>query len=154
MIDAEIFVYGLYAAPLVVIWVLYVRRHRTLHARSVETLTESHDAGLIDPVSLHPVIDPGKCIGCASCVAACPETPAHQVLGMVRRKAMLVSPTDCIGHGACQAVCPVECCIPDDDRREEEKALLERALRLHPDDGELKARAEKDDFPSRFRVKA
>jgi thioredoxin reductase len=32
--------------------------------------------------------------------------PAHQVLGMVRRKAALVSPTDCIGHGACKAVCP------------------------------------------------
>jgi thioredoxin reductase len=34
--------------------------------------------------------------------------PAHQVLGMVRRKAALVSPADCIGHGACRAVCPVD----------------------------------------------
>jgi thioredoxin reductase len=34
--------------------------------------------------------------------------PAHQVLGMVRRKATLVSPTDCIGHGACRAACPVD----------------------------------------------
>jgi thioredoxin reductase (NADPH) len=34
--------------------------------------------------------------------------PAHQVLGLVRRKAVLVSPTDCIGHGACKAACPVD----------------------------------------------
>jgi len=34
--------------------------------------------------------------------------PGHQVLGMIRRKAALVSPTDCIGHGACQAACPVD----------------------------------------------
>jgi thioredoxin reductase len=34
--------------------------------------------------------------------------PEHQVLGLVRRRATLVSPTDCIGHGACKAVCPVD----------------------------------------------
>jgi thioredoxin reductase len=34
--------------------------------------------------------------------------PAHQVLGLVRRKAVLVSPSDCIGHGACLSACPVD----------------------------------------------
>ena len=34
---------------------------------------------------------------------------------------------------------------------EAEKLLLERAIRLHPDDAELKKRASADDFPSRFR---
>ncbi|MGD8808470.1 MAG: NAD(P)-binding domain-containing protein, partial [Gammaproteobacteria bacterium] len=48
------------------------------------------------------------CIGCGACVAACPEMPGHQVLGLVRRKAELISPTDCIGHGACKTACPVE----------------------------------------------
>jgi thioredoxin reductase len=33
--------------------------------------------------------------------------PGHKVLGLIRRKAELISPTDCIGHGACQTVCPV-----------------------------------------------
>jgi hypothetical protein len=48
-------------------------------------------------------------------------------------------------------VCPVECCLPDPKHTEEEKLLLERALRLHPDDDELKKRAGADNFPSRFR---
>jgi hypothetical protein len=48
-------------------------------------------------------------------------------------------------------VCPVECCLPNPDIREEEPTLIARALLLHPDDAELKARAEKNDYPSRFR---
>lgn len=98
---------ALYATPLLLIWGFYVRKHRRKHKRSFETLMESAEAGLLSPASLHPVIDTTKCIGCESCVAACPEMPAHQVLGMVHRKATLVSPSDCIGHGACRAVCPV-----------------------------------------------
>jgi thioredoxin reductase (NADPH) len=99
---------ALYASPLALIWWLYFQKRRRQHRESVETLQENLDAGLVDPVSLHPVIDPNKCIGCGSCVSACPEMPAHQVLGLVRRKAALVSPTDCIGHGACKAACPVD----------------------------------------------
>jgi len=106
--DLETLYLALFAAPLVLIWVLYVRSGRRHHARATETLEESIAAGLVDPASLHPVIDPNKCIGCGSCISACPEMPAHQVLGLVRRKAQLVSPTDCIGHGACKAVCPVD----------------------------------------------
>jgi thioredoxin reductase/ferredoxin len=98
----------LYATPLVLVLYFYVRKRQAQHRASVATLDESREAGLLEPASLHPVIDTGKCIGCGSCVAACPEMPAHQVLGMVRRKAALVSPADCIGHGACKTVCPVD----------------------------------------------
>ncbi len=98
----------IYATPLVLIWLLYVRRRRAQHRLSAAALDDSRDAGLLDAPSLHPVIDTGKCIGCGSCVAACPEMPGHQVLGMVRRKAHLVSPSDCIGHGACKTACPVD----------------------------------------------
>ena len=98
----------IYAAPLVLIWLLYVRKRRAQHKASAAVLDDSREAGLVNAPSLHPVIDVNKCIGCGSCVAACPEMPAHQVLGMVRRKAALVSPTDCIGHGACHAACPVD----------------------------------------------
>ncbi len=98
----------IYAAPLVLIWLVYVRKRRAQHRASAAVLDDSRDAGLLDAPSLHPVIDIRTCIGCGSCVAACPEMPAHQVLGMVRRKAQLVSPTDCIGHGACRTACPVD----------------------------------------------
>lgn len=106
MIDP--FTLAIYAAPLALIWLLYVRKRRAQHRASVATLDDSREAGLLDAPSLHPAIDTAKCIGCGSCVAACPEMPAHQVLGMVRRKAALVSPSDCIGHGACRAACPVD----------------------------------------------
>jgi thioredoxin reductase/ferredoxin len=98
----------IYLAPFALIIGSYLVRRTRHHQVSVATLAESAEAGLLDPASLHPVIDPVKCIGCGSCVAACPEMPAHQVLGMIRRKAELVSPTDCIGHGACQSACPVD----------------------------------------------
>jgi thioredoxin reductase/NAD-dependent dihydropyrimidine dehydrogenase PreA subunit len=58
----------------------------------------------VEPPSLHPVIDPVRCIGSGSCAQACPE----QALGVVGGKAVLVNASACIGHGACFAACPVE----------------------------------------------
>jgi len=69
-------------------------------------LRAATEAGMLDPPTLHPEIDPTICIGCKSCVAACPEQSAHAVLGMIRKKAWLVGPSDCIGHGACKTACP------------------------------------------------
>ncbi len=98
--------YFLYGAPLAGLFFWAAGRRSRLEAKSVETYTEAQEAGLTQPASLHPVIDLNRCIGCESCVHACPEFPAHQVLGIVEGRAKLVSPTDCIGHGACQKVCP------------------------------------------------
>lgn len=99
---------AIYFAPFVLIFVWYVRRQRAHHQESVAVRSEASAAGLTEPPSLHPLIDPNKCVGCAACVNACPEMPGHKVLGLVHGKASLISPTDCIGHGACLQACPVD----------------------------------------------
>ena len=106
--DTDLLAFAIYGTPFALILLLYIRKHRRQQRVSVETFAESQEAGLLDPASLHPVINLNRCIGCGSCVAACPEMPKHQVLGLVTRKAKLISPTDCIGHGACKTACPVD----------------------------------------------
>ncbi len=96
----------IYMVPLALILYFYVRRSKAQHLESVRVREDSRASGLTEPPSLHPVIDPLKCIGCSACINACPEMPGHRVLGLIHGKAELVSPTDCIGHGACFASCP------------------------------------------------
>ncbi|HEV8246828.1 MAG TPA: YfhL family 4Fe-4S dicluster ferredoxin [Polyangiaceae bacterium] len=92
------------------------------------------------------------CINCGACEPECPNEAISEGDSIY-----LIDPelcTECVGfydHEACQSVCPVECCVPDPSCVENEDALLERALRLHPEDLELQKRAESGSFPSRFR---
>ena len=99
---------AVYAAPFMLTMMWYLRRHFGFEKKSREVHFEAKEAGLLEPASLHPVIDPVRCIGCGSCVRACPEFPQHTVLGLINNKAHLVSPTECIGHGACRSVCPAD----------------------------------------------
>ena len=69
---------------------------------------QSQRAGVMEPVSLHPLIDPSRCVGCGECVKACPETADGGVLGLIDGKAELVTPGNCVGHGACRTSCPVD----------------------------------------------
>jgi len=97
----------LYLIPVLGIVIWYWRRHERLERQSMAALKAATEAGMLEPPTLHPEIDHKLCIGCKSCVAACPEQDAHAVLGMIRKKAWLVGPSDCIGHGACKTACPV-----------------------------------------------
>lgn len=94
----------LYLIPLLIALLLYLRRNRRKELRYRTRLEETKRAGIPEPVTLHPVIDPNKCLGSGACVKACPE----HALGLVRGKAVLIQPDHCIGHGACETACPVE----------------------------------------------
>ena len=82
---------------------IYLVRSSSKEKKARSKLKENIDAGLTEPASLHPVIDPNLCLGAGSCVSACPE---GDILGMIRHKAALINPTKCIGHGACARACP------------------------------------------------
>jgi ferredoxin len=92
------------------------------------------------------------CINCGACEPECPNEAISE-----GSEIYVIDPelcTECVGFDdkeACQTVCPVECCLPDPSHREEEPVLIERAVRLHPDDAELQAAAKSNNFKSRFR---
>ena len=91
-----------YAIPLAIIVFFYLRGRNKKETAAVEQFAEAVEAGLTEPSSLHPLIDPKKCLGAGSCITACPE----EAIGMIKGKAVLINPTYCIGHGACAAACP------------------------------------------------
>ena len=96
--------YIIYGLPVLVLLVWHVLRRRRFERHSEEIRAHT---GSAEPASLHPIINE-RCIGCASCVKACPEQEHHAILGIVRGRAELINPGDCIGHGACKTACPVE----------------------------------------------
>ena len=76
-----------------------------------------------------------ECINCGVCEPECPNEAITE-----GEDYYVIDPelcTECVGfHGeeACQEVCPVDCCIPDEDIKETEQELLDRAIKLHPDE--------------------
>jgi len=70
--------------PLVVAaWLVYARLSRRRDRHNLARLEAAASAGLTEPFSLHPFIDPYKCLGSGACVLACPE---GDVLGMIGGK--------------------------------------------------------------------
>src|SRR6266478_8859745 len=72
-------VIAVYVVAIGVIWALYIASRRRFEARSRATKEAAAEAGLLEPASLHPKVDPAKCLGCGACVRACPE---GDILGM------------------------------------------------------------------------
>jgi thioredoxin reductase/ferredoxin len=93
-----------YIIPFILIWTIYRKIKQNLYKKSAQKLKAVQESGA-EPASLHPIIDYNKCLGCATCVTACPE---GEILGVVNDKAFLVNPSKCIGHGACKAACPAD----------------------------------------------
>lgn len=94
-----------YAAPTLLILAIYIGLQRWRTHRNLQARAQSIADGMHEPASLHPVIDPNRCLGCGTCVSACPE---HNVLGLIDRKAELIAAANCVGHGACASACPTQ----------------------------------------------
>ncbi|MFH1921020.1 MAG: 4Fe-4S dicluster domain-containing protein [Planctomycetota bacterium] len=52
----------------------------------------------------YPHIDLSRCIGCGTCVKACPE---EGVLDLVQGQSAVIHGARCVGHGLCAKECPV-----------------------------------------------
>jgi thioredoxin reductase/Pyruvate/2-oxoacid:ferredoxin oxidoreductase delta subunit len=74
------------------------RMRATLAARERATRSGAATAKL-----QHPVVDLSRCLGCATCVAVCPE---DGVLDMVHGQASVVNGARCQGIAACERECP------------------------------------------------
>ena len=95
----------IYLIPVGFFCLVFVAQRKRTEKRSIAILEQEQKSGLTEPTSLHPIIDPVKCVGCSACVKACPE---NNVLGIIHGKAQLIGPTHCIGHGACKTACPMD----------------------------------------------
>jgi putative YpdA family bacillithiol system oxidoreductase len=96
--------WGAYLLPVAAI-ALYAWLKVRKEGRNRARLQKVQSEGIAEPATLHPSIAEHLCIGCASCVSACPE---GDVLGIIDGKSKLIDSTHCIGHGACKAACPVD----------------------------------------------
>jgi len=112
----EILIYSLVLIFCLVVVVLYLRRQRKNSRKVEEKILKAKQDGLYEPVSLHPVVDPNRCIQTGACIAACPE---KDILGIRNGKATTINASRCIGHGACFHACPTEAislCIGTEQR--------------------------------------
>ncbi len=76
-----------------------MRRYERIHRERSEAIEQgSHKARLI-----HPDIDLSKCIGCGTCITACPE---DGVIDLLHGQAVVVHGSRCVGHGRCAEQCP------------------------------------------------
>ncbi len=76
--------------------------------RILAEVRRAEDRGTHRAIAQHPLIDTQRCIGCGSCVVACPEAG---VLGLVDGIARVIHGARCIGHARCAEVCPVNAIV-------------------------------------------
>lgn len=79
------------------------RELRQMQSTVVER-EESRRTGRAKSELLHPVVDLSRCLGCGTCVSACPE---EDVLALVHGQAQVVNGSHCVGVAACARECPV-----------------------------------------------
>jgi thioredoxin reductase/NAD-dependent dihydropyrimidine dehydrogenase PreA subunit len=87
-----------------VLALLVRRRERLAHSAALGERAVARSEGSDRARLQYPHVDLTRCIGCGSCVEACPE---DGVLGMVHGQAVVLHGSRCVGHGLCATACPV-----------------------------------------------
>jgi Pyruvate/2-oxoacid:ferredoxin oxidoreductase delta subunit len=105
ILSEQIAVYGAAFLLCLVIVVAYIRYQKKKSKIVEAKIEKARQEGLFEPVSLHPVVDPGSCIQTGACIAACPE---KDILGIRNGKATTINASHCVGHGACFHACPTQ----------------------------------------------
>lgn len=101
----NILIYSLAIGLCVTVVVIYLRKKSRESGIVDKKISEAKEAGLHEPISLHPYVDPNRCIQTGACISACPE---KDILGIRNGKATIINASRCIGHGACFHACPTE----------------------------------------------
>lgn len=101
----NVLIYSLTILLCIVVVVIYLRKKKRESGIVEDKIKEAKEAGLHEPVSLHPYVDPNRCIQTGACISACPE---KDILGIRNGKATIINASRCIGHGACFHACPTE----------------------------------------------
>lgn len=97
-------IWGVSSAIVVGVVAFYARGFRRRLQHDARRKQEAVRLGIDRPVLQFPYIDAKRCIGCGTCVRACPE---GDVLGIVGGTAVVVNGLRCVGHAHCMEVCPV-----------------------------------------------
>lgn len=104
MVDQALAI-GIYLLPMLLIWSGLALRRSRQSRKNRRLLDAAISSDLHVPSSLHPAINPNCCLGCGTCIPACPE---KNVLGLIDGKARLIEAANCVGHGACADACPTD----------------------------------------------
>lgn len=100
----SLIIWTITALAAIFIFLPYYLKFRRRQREDIARHREAESLGITTPRAQFPFIDVSRCIGCGSCVAACPE---GDVLGVIYGKAAIINGLRCVGHGLCEKACPV-----------------------------------------------